>query len=270
VPVPLRPLRLLDVLDGAFAIVKLAPRTVLALTAVLVLPIQLLAAAATRGGLGESADVSTVTTLGDAFSQTGFSWANLVLVYVTVLPLPFLGAALARLLAAWYGGHVLGLRELLRGLVAGAPALLGVFALVHLAETIAAIPCGLPLPFLMPLFLVAGPVVGVEGLGAIDTLRRSWELARRRYWACFWVVVCSGLVAGVLQTSFSTLPSLLALLLGDDWGWVLIALGNIAAALVVAPFVCGAAALAYLDLRVRTEGLDLEIRAVEVLGRAGE
>lgn len=257
-------------LDGAFAIVKLAPRTVLALTAALVLPIQFVVAVTAQGGLDESTDFNTVTTLGDAFSQSGFGWSNLLLAYLTVLPLPFLGAALGRLLSAWYGGTDLGVGELLRGLVSRAPTLLGVFVLVHLAETIAGIPCGIGLPFLMPMFLVAGPVVGVEGLGVLDTLRRSWELARRRYWACFWVVVCSGLVAGVLQTSFSTLPTILALLFGDDWGWVLIAAGNTAAALVVTPFVCGAAALAYLDLRVRTEGLDLELTAVEVLGRVGE
>src|SRR5690606_29838296 len=62
------------------------------------------------------------------------------------------------------------------------------------------------------------------------------------------------------------LPTLLALLVGTDGaGWVLIAVANVLGSLLTMPVVAAATVLVYLDLRVRTEGLDLELEAAEVL-----
>lgn len=267
-PVPLRPLGLLDILDGAFNIIKLRPRTIILLALVLVLPVQVAAAFGARGQLGESLDFSTTSTFAGAFDAAGPGGLDFLFMYLTLLPLPFVGAAIGRLVAGWYAGKDIPVGELLRGLVPRAPALLGSFVVIHVAETVAAIPCGLPLPFVMPFFLMVAPAIGVEGIGGIAGLRRGWQLATRRYWSSVWVVVCSALIAGVLQLSFGLFPTILGLVVGPDWGWVFVAMGNAATGLIVTPFVCGAAVLAYLDGRVRSEGLDLELRAVEVLGRA--
>ena len=51
-------------------------------------------------------------------------------------------------------------------------------------------------------------------------------------------------------------------------GWPLLAVGDIAAEVIVVPFVAAATVLLYLDLRVRTEGLDIEMAAGRVLDRA--
>ena len=48
----------------------------------------------------------------------------------------------------------------------------------------------------------------------------------------------------------------------------MLAVGNIAAEIVVMPFVAAATVLLYFDLRVRTEGLDIEMAAGRVFDRA--
>jgi hypothetical protein len=270
VPVPLKPLRLLDVLDGAFAVVKLRPGTVIGVTAVLVLPIQVLGAWLARGDLGSVFETGANASLAGALdgAGTGTGWVDVLLIYVALLPLPFVGAFVARLLAAWYGGEDPSTGEVLRAVGPRVPALLGSWVLIHLLETPAALACGIPVLFVFPLVLLCAPTIAIEELGGIAGLRRGWQLGARRYWACFWVATCSMLVSFVLQLSLGLLPTILADVLGPDWGWVVLAVGNALAALIVTPFVAAAAALQYLDVRIRTEGLDLELRAVQILGRA--
>jgi hypothetical protein len=271
VPVPLKPLRLLDVLDGAFSVVKLRPGTVIGVTAALVLPLQVLGAWLARGDLGTVFELGANSSITAALDGGGAStdWIDVLLLYVGLLPLPFVGAFVARLLASWYGGHDPSAREVLRALGPRVPALLGSWVIIHLAETVAVLACGLPVLFLFPLVFLAAPTIAIEELGAIAGVRRAWQLGARRYWACFWVASCSLLVSLVLQVSLSLLPTILADVLGPDWGWVVLAVGNALAALIVTPFVVGAAALQYLDVRIRTEGLDLELRALQTLGRSG-
>jgi hypothetical protein len=60
-----------------------------------------------------------------------------------------------------------------------------------------------------------------------------------------------------------------AALIGFDAAWPLVALGGIVGQLVSAPFVAAATTLLYFDLRVRTEGLDIEFGARRAIDRAG-
>jgi hypothetical protein len=46
-----------------------------------------------------------------------------------------------------------------------------------------------------------------------------------------------------------------------DWGWIVTAVCSAGSSLITVPFVAGAATLLYFDLRVRSEGLDLELGA---------
>ena len=44
-----------------------------------------------------------------------------------------------------------------------------------------------------------------------------------------------------------------------DWGWIVTAVCSAGSSLITVPFVAGTATLLYFDLRVRSEGLDLEL-----------
>jgi hypothetical protein len=231
-----------------------------------VLPLQVLAAYVSRDQLGETFDFGASSVSG-AFDDTGAGTADWLMAYVATIPLILIGAALGRLVAGWYSGTDLGTRDLLRALGPRIPALLVCWVVIHVVETVAIMTC-IGVLFVWPLVLCCGPAIGVEELGIRAGLRRSFKLGSRRYWECFWVAFCAGIVSQVLSISLALLPTLLADVMGETWGWLVLAAGNTAASLITIPFVAAAAALAYLDVRVRTEGLDLELRAVEILGKA--
>ena len=262
----LGPMTVSDILDGGFAILRQAPATIIALTAVFVVPIQALGAWLNRGADG--LDLDTVLQQGDTSFQLGGSSgvsgaAGLVLQAGPMLALVFVAAALARLVSAWHVGHDLSLGSLLRGSLIGAWPLLASWVLVHALEAVSVIGLVLPLA-VMSWFLVTAPVIGAEGLGPIKAMRRSARLVGRRFWMVLALALLSFLVESLFETAIGLLPTLLTSFLGTDGvGWVLPAAVGILTSLITMPVVAGITVLVYLDLRVRTEGLDLELAAIE-------
>ena len=64
-----------------------------------------------------------------------------------------------------------------------------------------------------------------------------------------------------------TLQAALAAVIGLESGWPLAALGAVIGQLLTTPFVAAATTLLYLDLRIRTEGLDIELAARRAIDR---
>jgi hypothetical protein len=147
--------------------------------------------------------------------------------------------------------------------------LLATFVVVHVAEAAGIFACYVGPLFVMALFSVVAPVIGAESAGPGRALSRSLALTRERYWPVFLTVVLMGIVAFALDTTLSSLPQGVALAVGSEAGWLLVALGGIVAQLVTTPFVAAATVLLYFDLRVRNEGMDLELAARRALDRAG-
>ena len=100
-------------------------------------------------------------------------------------------------------------------------------------------------------------------------MRRSARLVNRRFWMVLGLALLSVLVELLFETALSVLPTLLTSLLGTDGiAWVLTGALMIFTQLVTIPVVAGITVLIYLDLRVRTEGLDLELDAIEAFPTA--
>ena len=95
-------------------------------------------------------------------------------------------------------------------------------------------------------------------------MRRSARLVRRRFWQVLAVALLGLLVEQLFVTALGLLPTVLSTVIGTEGiAWVLPAVVGIVTALVTLPVVAGITVLIYLDLRVRTEGLDLELGARE-------
>lgn len=273
----LRPMTVADILDGSFGIVKARPARLLGLTAVFVVPIYLLIAYLQRDALGgfgvwellrtedpeviESVEEQS-TPLATDLSSTFLGWVGpaVVLVYVA--------AAIAHLLASWSAGRDVPAGELLSAVGKRSWPLLASFVLVHLAELPGFMACGLGVVFIMPFFLAVAPVIGAEGAGPFDAMGRAARLARARYWPTLGIGLLIGLVASILGVALSAIFEMAAALIGLHVAWPLLALGQILAAVITTPFVGGATVLLYLDLRMRTEGLDLELAIQDVFGEA--
>jgi hypothetical protein len=271
--ITLRPMTVADILDGGFAVVKARPKRILGLTAAFVVPTQLAVAllqrdVVTDGSLVEflSSDPTVQdepVTGGDLAAQWVALGINLI---VPAIALVCIAAALGHLVGQWVMGRDAPAGELAGVIGRRWWALLASFVVVKLAEAGSLFGCYVGILFVMPLFVVVAPAIGVEGVTGMAALGRSVSLVRHRYFPVMGIAVLMGLVSFLLTTALSALPQAIVGWSGE-W-WPLLTVGNIVATTVTMPFVAAATVLLYFDLRVRSEGLDIEMAAGRVFDRA--
>jgi hypothetical protein len=100
----------------------------------------------------------------------------------------------------------------------------------------------------------------VEHCGPLAAVNRSWRLTRTRFGSVVWVVILIAVVDVVLAVALGGLPDVIA---PFDFIPAISGVLVTAASIVSAPFVAAATTLLYLDLRVRAEGLDIELGIAE-------
>jgi hypothetical protein len=265
-PAPLRPMTVGDIIDGAFQVLKRAPGTVLAISAVFVIPVQVLAAwlqRDTASDLGAMFDDATQFGSTSSVEGTDFGLSIFLILLGSVAP-ALVGACLSVLVAAWYRGHDLTTAEVFRRLGAVLPAVLGVFVVTHLVTGVGMVACGAGLIGVV-FFMLSMPVVMIEGVGPLDAITRSVRLVSKRFWTSLGIVALSVLLSQLLEISLSIIPTIAAFFVPSSWAWVLLALGASLSSVIVTPIVAAATVLLYLDIRFRVEGLDLELRAADVI-----
>lgn len=267
VPVALRPMTTPDLLDGAFAILKRRPRDVLTMAAVLLIPVEVLSAVLLRDVLGEEgltglADPTTALGGDGEIVGTG---AALTSVAVGTVSLALLAGALGVLVDGWYRGRAVGPWEAVGVALRRSWALVLGTVLVHLLEGLGLLALGIGAYVAMALCHVVSPAITVESLGPLAAIRRSVQLSRRRIWPALTVPGLVGVVGLLVSFGFQSVPELATAVVPDDWDWLVRSAGQIAAQLVVVPFTAGVAVLFHLDLRIRVEAHDIELRADAVL-----
>lgn len=147
--------------------------------------------------------------------------------------------------------------------------LLLVYALVivGLSVTIIGIPFAI---YLFVAWLLSIQVLLVEGSGIRAALSRSRDLVGGHWWRVVGIVVLLAIIQGVISAFFSLPATIFGFgsLFSDPTGTdvsplviVLDAVGSTAGQIVVGPIAYCAYILLYYDLRVRKEGLDIELAA---------
>ena len=269
-PLPLHPMTFGDILDGSFKLLKANLRTIVLVSAVFLIPVNLLAAFFQRdllGGHGFLRLMNDPSLLQEA-ANTGPSNAALVgavlAVLASILVTPFVGGAVSRVVASSYLGDELTPGAAMRATWARFLALLGAFLLTLVLKGVGLLFCFVGALVPMTFFLVTTPAVMVEELGPVQAMARSVGLVRTRFWQVMGVGIVSGLLASLLGNILSTPFTVAALAIGYRWGWILAAIGAILPALVTTPFVAIVATLVYFDLRIRNEGFDLQMIAAEL------
>lgn len=265
-PVPLRPMTAGDILDGAVTVMRTRPRVVLGVVAVLVIPYNVLVAYLQRDLLGGAGldEIFSNPSLGvaaaDSDANTGAALVSLVLGPLT---LSLAGVAVGHLVAAWYSGGDPSTGDVLRRLGRRSGVALVAFLAVHVAELAGFIALFLPGLAVMALSVAASPIVGAEDAGPFASVTRSWRLAGRRFFPVLGLTLLTGLVVSFIGQVLLFLPTTVALAVGEDLGWLILAVGGSLVGIVTTALQAGTATLIYLDLRVRTEGLDLELAAAD-------
>jgi hypothetical protein len=255
----LRSLATFEIVDQAASFWRRRIATVVTLTLVATLPVQLLSMLACRSGsacVGLQPGPLSASTLGQGEDVA----VALVLAVLAGLAAQLAAAAIAHVVTAERLGNPLAAGAALRLAGRRYPAIAVAWLLGHLLLVLSGCTVVGPL-VVMTLFLVATPAIAIEGLGPVAGLRRAWRLGRRRFWPLLGVGLASGLVASLLGLAFSALPLALAIGPLTRFEWALRPLAQQLQVLVAVPLTATAAALAYLDVRVRSEGLDLQLDA---------
>ena len=299
--VPLRPLSLGEIYDGAFRSIRANPRVMFGFSMLVV------GVAAAVGGLVWYLLVPTLsrwveTTLGSEAAYTQETGDFLASVYAMYTLLPFLalaGIALSGILTVSVSrsviGQQIGVGELWRGywkrtlvvvgytillslvvvaawvlivlLIAAAAALsegLGVF--VGVVATIGGIVAAVWVGYRL---LLVPPVLMLEGGRFLPSVQRAWRLTRGSFWRLLGINLLAQIIANIVSQVISVPVSIVAALVlvsGEASGLyiVLMTLGMAVAYTIPAIFLAAVVALQYVDLRIRREGLDVQLaRAAE-------
>ena len=271
-PLPLHPMSLGDILDGAFKLLKSNARTILIVVAVIVLPLQFgtsffIRDAFQLGIVDVLSDPSLAAPAADEGPDLGQLIAQLVAATLSIIATPFIAGAISRVVAASYLGEQIGPRQALGAAARRFWPLFASFILVHLIEGVGFILCILPGLAAMAMYTLVAPAIVEENLGPIEGMARSWRLVRPRFWAVLGISLLAGLLASLLGNMLGFLPVTIALLFGGTFAWLFVAVGGVLASIVTTPIVAIVATLLYFDARIRHEGFDLQVIARDMQNR---
>jgi hypothetical protein len=278
--IPLRPLAVSEILDGAFSVVREYPRVTLGLSAIVVAIGQLLGFAVNAASSLDTSVESPPSTTADV----GYLVAGLAASAISAVAL----VVLSGMLTSVMGDAVLGRRttigETWRKIRPRFWTLLGAGVVGGLVPYLGLVACIGPGVFLWGAWAFMTPAVVLERVNIRTSIRRSWRLAVPD-WLRVWSIRALGWLLSYILRSVIVAPVAVLIGVGTVLGGGggapgelgLVALGVITlagtvAGTITAPFTAGVVALLYIDRRMRTEGLDVtlaRVAAAEAAEQAG-
>ena len=312
--IPLRPLSIGDIYQGAFAAIKTNARTMFGFTAAL-LGVVLVISIATNYAiinlvlpnyLSPSSPYAAVfTSLSGSFSQLG---GTLLQVLATVLLSGLIVVAVSRSVL----GRVASSKEvwertkskflpliglnIITGIISGLMVIIGIVAFFVLLASVASTAktetelwqgMGIALvgifilvvagvvvsSYLSIKFSVASPAMVLENLGVFAAIGRSWSLTRGNFWRLFGINILTAIITSMVAGIFGGIAGALGaifVVVGSsspedviaslNTTYILTMVTSTIAQLLILPFTSSVNALLYIDLRMRKEGLDVELR----------
>lgn len=312
--IPLRPLSIGDIYQGAFAAIKTNARTMFGFTAAL-LGVVLVISIATNYAiinlvlpnyLSPSSPYAAVfTSLSGSFSQLG---GSLLQVLATVLLSGLIVVAVSRSVL----GRVASSKEvwertkskflpliglnIITSIISGLMMIIGIvvfFVLLASAASTAKtdreflqdlgvslvgllilmVISALVSSYLSIKFSVASPAMVLENLGVFAAIGRSWSLTRGNFWRLFGINILTAIITSMVAGIFGGIAGALGaifVVVGSsspedviaslNTTYILTMVTSTIAQLLILPFTSSVNALLYIDLRMRKEGMDVELR----------
>jgi len=265
----MRPRRVGEILDAAIKIYLRNARTLMGLTAVVVIPMRILAGIVLLSTLPTGSDVPGGTFTVSSSSQpvtdrAAVLGANGTLIVIELIVATLVTAACTKAVSDAYLDQPIGAAKSLRFAVRRLPALLWLEILTVIGLIVGFILLIVPGIWLYAAWSVAVPALLIERIGAFRALGRSRRLVKGRWWATaavllvasLMVTLISGAIEGLL-IAVASLPSQPSLLLAV----FVSTLSGVIATVITEPFRAATTTLLYYDLRVRREGYDLHVLA---------
>lgn len=312
--IPLRPLSIGDIYQGAFAAIKTNTRTMFGFTAAL-LGVVLVISIATNYAIinlvlpnylsPSSPYAAAFTSLSGSFSQLG---GALLQALATVLLSGLIVVAVSRSVL----GRVASSKEvwertkskflpliglnIITSIISGLMMIIGIAVFFVLLAGVASTAktdrelfqgLGMSLVGLLILmvvsalvsyylsikFSVASPAMVLENLGVFAAIGRSWSLTRGNFWRLFGINILTAIITSMVAGIFGGIAGALSaifvvvgssspedMLASLNTTYILAMVMSTIAQLLILPFTSSVNALLYIDLRMRKEGLDVELR----------
>jgi hypothetical protein len=260
----LRPLGIGEILDAGIKLFTLHWRTLVLSVACLILPVQILSALITASIAPEQLDLTSTESGVDEGEEVTFLVAQLLVLLLNGVSVLLATAVCFKAVADAYLGGEPDWRRSLRFGARRLAALIGLALAGGLILVLAFIALIVPGIWLAVAYSVAVPALLLERAGPIKALRRSFRLVRGRWWPTAGALVVGYLMIAILgaivQYAVLIVPSLLT-----DGNTLATALGAVVGgtlgAAITTPYTAAVVTLVYFDLRVRKEGLDLQLIA---------
>ncbi|WP_340684394.1 hypothetical protein LCL61_39120 [Amycolatopsis coloradensis] len=277
--IPLRPLNLTDILDGAVTAMRKYWRMVFgaaAVTAVLTAAINLvgLLLVDTTADLERMRDLGPAATDQELMNQMlgvlgGTLASSSISLVATLLGTTILTGFLTVLMGKAVLGKPVTFKEALREATPRLLPLLGLTVLYTLAIMVAAIFCLLPAIIPYTFWALASPAFILERGTVMEAFRRSVKLVSGMFWRVFGILLLATVISSFLASiitipfSFSAFLSIFGdldqMYVPSTGDLILQSVGTVIAQTIVGPFTALVTVILYIDQRMRREGMDIEL-----------
>ncbi len=283
--IPLRALRLGEILDGAFKALRHNPKIMFGVT----LPVAGLLALLQAFVMYQLVEQMEYDYLGaDLSVDDSVLVLSFLALAINMLAVPLVTGILTVSVSRSAMGKKLTLGETMQLIKGRKAALLGMSLLVFLISTL---PVALPFlggflafdvhpgVFVLVLFLTAvaafcgivylttrllfvTQVVVLERQPVFQAIKRGWLLTRGSFWRLLGIYILASLigsvVASIIATPLSVISGVLAVvsLTGSA---ALLGASTVVSLMITIPFSASVASILYIDVRMRKEGLDIEL-----------
>ena len=301
--IPLRPLSLSDIFNGAVAYIRANPKATLGLTTIVVVAAQILALILSVGPLAVTGELAP-TLSGDEEVSTGVLLGSTASSLAGAVATGLSAILLSGMLTVVVGRAVFGtsitiseawqrLRPRLWALIGftvleviGAVVLIGVVVLiivgVAVVNGVAAAVIGVPLAlagiaalvYLGTMLSFTPSIIVLERFEILPAVARSFKLVRNDFWRVFGIrllgVIVAQLIAGAVSVPFSFGGQLLLVSASSTLialvALVLLSIGSAVSQIITSPFSAGVVVLLYTDRRIRAEAFDLVLQTGAAFG----
>jgi hypothetical protein len=287
-PTTLRPLRLGELLDRAIRLYRANFLTFIGIIAVVYVPLMVLQSAASA--LLSSSMLRRFSSPEELFSNPAYWIGLLATIGLSLLQFILVQGiatgALTRAVADNYLGKKTGILDAYRGIGKSWPTLLGALLFIVLIVLVVIVwwlvPCIGWITGLGMLVFLGGvinplvpPVVVLEKQGAIDSVKRAWSLARRRFWPVLGYILVLSLFSLIVVNGPTAIANIILAQVFQSFGdptaqlvitSIIQGLISLVFVLLYYPLQMTAFTVIYFDLRVRTEGFDLALLTMEAAG----
>lgn len=279
--IPLRPLSLTDIFNGAVAYVRANPKPTLGLTTVIILITTVIGFVFSL--LMSTTDSTLQAVVGGVTGAVASLLATVllsgmltVIVARSVLGSPITAAqAWQRVRPRMLALIGLTLLEITAAVIAVSATVLAIAGIARAGGGVIATLIGIPLvlltiaalAYLGTSLVLAPAAIVLERKNIPDAVRRSLTLVRGRFWRTLGILLLAGVavgfVAAAISVPFSIAGSVITLGAQPGTptigGTMVATVGQAIGQIVITPFLAGVTTLLYVDARIRSEAFDFAL-----------